>query len=167
LIVVLGLCGCGADEEAPPPPVGSGSAGSGSAGSTVGSLTTRGDSSGSTSDATTSGSDTTDGVHSGTGAPVETGSETPCGDWAEVYVGCIGSEMPLSDLEQQCDAVLAGWEEPLPSCRVLAEELLVCTTHQPCQAFIDWERNRAIPPECEPELAALEQMCSFIGTTST
>jgi hypothetical protein len=71
----------------------------------------------------------------------------------------------VSALEQQCELELAEWEEPLPGCRVLAEDLLVCVTQQPCQPFIDWEINGAVPEACVAELDALEQMCSFVGTT--
>jgi hypothetical protein len=160
-MLVLGLLACGSEEEGKPPPIGPGS-GPSSLGGSAGVSTSGAGSSGDSS----SGSEATaDDGFSGTGPPVETGSETPCGDWAEVYTRCFGMGLPLSELEQLCDAELVAWEEGLASCRVLAEELLVCVTQQPCQAFIDWERNRAVPAECAPELEALEQTCSFVGTT--
>ena len=155
LVFALPLA-CEEDDRAGPPPIGPTS----STPVTVGVSTGDPTSSSSTSDTTTSGTSTTD-----TDAPVETGSDTPCGDWAEVWVGCLEQGM-VGQLEQDCESELVAWEETLPSCRVLAEELLLCVTQLPCQTFIDWEINGAAPVECAAEVEALEQMCTFVGTSS-
>ncbi len=161
VLVVLALgVACGNDDPVRPPPLGPASSTPTTA--TIGVSTSPDTSS---SDATASTSTSTDTGNGETDASVETGSDTPCGDWAEVWVGCRGQGV-VADAEQQCETDLVGWEEQLPSCRLLAEEVRVCVAQLPCQEFLDWEINRAVPLECASEIDALEQMCAFVGTTS-
>jgi hypothetical protein len=160
-IVIVGLA-CGDDTTAEPAPIGPGSAAS-----SPGPVTRVSSGDETSSDGSGDGTSSSSGASSSssdTDPQIETGSDTSCGTWAEVYLGCIDTMSTIADLEMQCEAELTDYEEPLPSCRVLAEELLVCVTQVPCQAFADWEINRAVPAECAPDLEALETMCSLFGT---
>lgn len=160
-LVVLALA-CGDDTTNQPAPIGPGSAASSPG--PVTRVSSGDETSSNGSEDSTSSSSGAASSSSDTDPQIETGSETPCGDWAEVYLGCIDTMSTIADLELQCEGELTDYEEPLPSCRVLAEELLVCVTQVPCQAFADWEINRAVPAECAPDLEALETMCSLFGT---
>lgn len=162
LVVFVLVLACGDDTTNQPAPIGPGSAAS-SPGPVTHSVGSGDETSSNGSEDSTSSSSGASSS-SDTDPQIETGSETPCGDWAEVYLGCIDTMSTIADLEMQCEAELTDYEEPLPSCRVIAEELLVCVTQVPCQAFADWEINRAVPAECAPDLEALETMCSLFGT---
>lgn len=160
LAIVVLVLGCEDTTTGQPAPIGPGSASSSPPGTVTRGVSSGDETSGGSQDSSSS----TSSSSSDTDPQIETGSDTPCGRWAEVYLGCIDSMSTIADLEMQCEAELTDHEEPLPSCRVLAEELLVCVTQVPCQAFVDWEINRAVPAECAPDLEPLETMCSFFGT---
>ena len=173
LTVAVCLLGCPEDDGGNAPAVSAGSAstlgpGSGPA-TTTGAAASTGPSSsgsdpsmdsGSGSDDTGTGSgSTSSGGGMFTSGPVETGSETTCGDFAERYVQCVDPTGSVVSAENDCaDALLDGEKFGL-ACATAVEERYICLTGVTCQALFDWDTDNVVPDACRDEFDAVDLNC--------